>query len=360
MQSAARKPILLMSRGLDPVGTGREVELVARGLVAAGHDVHLALTSAGGSLAPRLAAAGIPAHLTGTRPGADAASAGRFLALAWRLRPAAIVAFGRTSLRLAAAARLAVPGVRAIGRIATPPRGPGQAWTLARLDALLATSPGVAAACGGTTRTSVVPPGIEIDPGSGLSRLELATRLGLDAATTWTLCVAPLVPESRLERLVWAIDQLGVVHKGLEHVLVGAGPLLRRVRRRARVQELAERLVIMPHCHLLPDLLGQVRLVWQSGSVALGGAILDGMARGVPAVAVDDDATRQLIADGETGRLVPALPESELPRRAFNIIEDDALAARFGVAARVRALEHFPAPTMVRAHVDAVERLVTR
>jgi hypothetical protein len=136
------------------------------------------------------------------------------------------------------------------------------------------------------------------------------------------------------------------VHKGLEHVLVGAGPLLARVRRRARVQELSERLRLTAHCSLLPDLLGHVRLVWQSGSVALGGAILDGMARGVPAVAIDSDAARQLIVDGETGRVVPALPESELPRRAFNIIEDDALAARFAAAARSRAVERFPAASM--------------
>ena len=102
MQFAARKPILLLARGLDAVGTGREVELVARGLAAAGHDVHLVLTSAGGSLGPRLAASGIPTHVTGARPGTDTASACRLLTLAWRLRPAAIVAFGRTAQRLLA------------------------------------------------------------------------------------------------------------------------------------------------------------------------------------------------------------------------------------------------------------------
>lgn len=359
MQSAARKPILLLARGLDPVGTGREVDLVARGLVGAGHDVHLALTSAAGSLAARLAAAGITVHVIGTRPQTDAASAGRFLALAWRLRPAALLAFGRTAIRLAAAARLTIPGVRALGRVAVPVHGAGTRWALTRCDEILATSAGVAASCGRGVTVGVVPPGIEGDAGAGLSRAEVAGRLGLDAGKTWTLCVAPLVPDSRLERLLWAIDQLGVVHKGLEHVLVGSGPLLARVCRRARVQELAERLLILPHCHLLPDLLGQVRLVWQSGEVSLGGAILDGMALGVPAVAVDADATRQLIADGETGRIVPPLPESELPRRAFNIIEDEALAARFGSAARSRAATHFPAPAMVGAHVAAVERLIS-
>jgi len=130
-------------------------------------------------------------------------------------------------------------------------------------------------------------------------------------------------------------------------VLVGAGPLADQVRRRARVHELAERLFMMPDCDLLPDLLGQVAVVWQSGEVALGGAILDGMARGVPAVAVESDAAQQLVQDSETGRIVPPLPESELPRRAFGILEHDSLAKQYAAAAVARAAEAFPSEPFV-------------
>ena len=193
-----------------------------------------------------------------------------------------------------------------------------------------------------------------------MDRTSIARRLGLDPATTWTLCVAPLEPEARLDRLAWAIDQLGVVHRGLEHVLVGAGPMLRRVRRRAHVQEFAERLVVTPSCPVLPDLLAHVRLTWQSGTVACGGAVLDGMALGVPAVMVESDAARQLVVDGETGRIVPALPESELPRRALEIIEDDAIARRYGIAAAARARAEFPADRMVARWIEVIGRLGTR
>ena len=202
-----------------------------------------------------------------------------------------------------------------------------------------------------------IPPGIEPAVPEGLSREAVAARLGLRSETIWTLCVAPLVPQSRLERLLWAIDQLGVVRKDLEHVLVGSGPLLQRLTRRGRVQELMERLVILPACDLLPDLLREVRLVWQAGDVACGGAILDGMALGVPAVAVTAPASRQLIVDGETGRIVPAFPESELPRRAFGILEDPRLAATYAAAAQLRASTHFPAAGLVSAHVMALETL---
>ena len=104
----------------------------------------------------------------------------------------------------------------------------------------------------------------------------------------------------------------------------------------------------------LPDLLPRVRLVWQSGNVACGGALLDGMAHGIGTVAVESDAARQLILPGVTGTIVPADPESEFPRRALNLIEDDALAARYGSAARARVAEFFSAASDVAGVVAAL------
>jgi glycosyltransferase involved in cell wall biosynthesis len=169
--------------------------------------------------------------------------------------------------------------------------------------------------------------------------------------------VAPLVAEARLERLIWGIDQLGVVRRGMQHVLVGSGPQLKRILRRARVQELAERLFVFPRCPLLPDLLGQITYAWQSGETPFGGAILDAMARGVPVVAVTSAAVRQLVAHGETGWIVPADPESEFPRRAFTMLENPDEMARFAAAARARAAEVFPVDRMVAGFAAAIDDL---
>ena len=250
---------------------------------------------------------------------------------------------------------------RAVAHLATGPRSRRLGWALARLDRVMVVSAGVSGCCEAvgvrSCRIDILTPGIQAAEPAGLSREELAARLGLRADTQWTLCVAPLSYATRLERLVWAIDQLAVVHRGVEHVLVGQGPLAARVQRRARVQQLAERLRVVPFCDVLPDLLRASQLVWQSGDVAYGGAILDAMACGVPVVAVASDAARQLIVDQVTGRIVPADPESEFPRRAFNVLEDADLAARYGDAARQRAAEQFAAAPALARHVDAVERL---
>ena len=355
-----RSPILLAVRGLDPVGTGRQVELLAAGLAAAGHDVHVALATAGGGIATRLERAGFAVHRVGRRPTApDAASVARLVGLVRRLRAGTLLACGRSLLPAAAAVALAASRTRVATQLALPPRR--QAWWVRRLDHVIATTPWIADECRragvAADRLSMIPPGIDADPGTGLDRSAVAVRLGLDPARRWTLCVAPLEAGSRLERLAWGIDQLGVVRRDVQHVVVGAGPLRARLLRRARIQEFAERLFLVPHCDVLPDLLGHLALVWQSGDVAHGGAILDGLARGVPAVAVAGDAARQLVADGATGRVVPPLPESEFPRRAFGILEDDALAARWAAAARARAEAEFPVARMVAAHVAVLGRL---
>ena len=355
---AEAESFLLVVRGLDPVGTGRLVELAAAGLAAAGRQVTVAVTTGGGGIADRLAASGVRVHRLGGRPVGDAAATLRLAGLVRQLRPAVVLGFGRSQIvRVALAARLG-PRSRGLVWLGLPPRGPRQTWALRRLAGVVAASADVAQACRRAgvreSRLALVPPGISVDTGTGLARDEVAARLGLDPAKHWTLAVAPLEPAARLPRLLWAIDQLGVVRKDLEHVLVGSGPLLLHLRRRARAQELAERLVILPTCDVLPDLLGHVKLVWQSGEVALGGAVLDALARGVPAVAVDSDAARELVVDGETGRIVPAEPESELPRRAFGILEDEALARRYGEAAAARAAERFPAERFVTGLLEAL------
>lgn len=357
---ADAKRVLVVTRGLDPVGTGRQVELAAEGLSRCGLDVSVAVMSRGGDVARRLTARGFKVHAVGCRPATDAAATARLVALVATLRPDAMVGFGRSATVPLAAAKRWHSSCNAVLWLGLPPHRLRTIVATAGLDRIVTCSVGVAAACARagvrSDRIVVVPPGSVAEPGSGIKRAALAARLGLDPLKQWTLAVAPLESEPRLHRLLWAVDQLGVVRKDLQHVLVGAGPWLQNLGRRSRAQELAERLFIMPTCDLLPDLLGHLRLVWQSGAVALGGALLDGMARGLPVVAVESDAARQLIDDCVSGRIVPAIPESEFPRRAFNILEDEALAQRYGEAGAARAAADFSPDRFVAGLVSAITR----
>ena len=359
------KSILMVCRGLDPVGTGRQLELLAAGFRAAQWDVHVAVTTGTGNVPIRLAQAGFSVYPIGSRPRVDCAAAAKLLQLVQRIDPAVIHAWGRSQARLVCGVRTLLPRPRVVCHLALGPRGALTGWLLRRADRVIAVSDGVGRHCKAmgvdAARIDVIPPGIlpagiAPEPHAGLSREAIAQRLGLPARSPWTLCVAPLVAQARLDRLLWAIDQLDVVHRGVEHVLVGDGPLRARIVRRARVQQISQRLHVLPHCDCLPDLLSQVRLVWQSGNVAYGGALLDAMACGIATLAVDSDAARQLIADQETGRIVSADPESELPRRALSMIEDDSLAARYGAAAYARVHEYFSTSQSIPRHIAAVQQ----
>ena len=362
MNNPGGSPILFLTRSLDPVGTGRQVELAAEAFRASGQDVQIAVTAGRGASEDRLVRAGFVVHRLSRRPSAGISAAVSLARLSRDIRPSAVVAWGRGQVAVAVAAGQVVTGPVVVAVIGVAPRAGVDAWVVRGADRVVVPSAGLAESCRlagvPAARIEVIPPGIEPAAGSGLSRGQVAARLGLCPDKVWTLCVAPLDPSTQLDRLLWAIDQLGVVHKGLEHVLVGTGPLLARVCRRARLQHLAERLFVLPTLDCLPDLLPRVRLVWQPGEVAGAGCLLDGMAHGIAAVAVESEAACGIVADDVSGRIVAADPISEFPRRALGIIEDDALAARYGSAGRIRAATEFPVARSTGALLASVERAI--
>jgi hypothetical protein len=105
MTKPGRRPLLFLTRGLDPVGTGRQVELAAEACRAAGHEVQIAITAGSGSCAGRLARAGFVVHTLSRRPRPGVTAAVELARLIGEIRPGAIVAWGRGQVAIAAAAR---------------------------------------------------------------------------------------------------------------------------------------------------------------------------------------------------------------------------------------------------------------
>jgi hypothetical protein len=338
------KDLLLVSADAPAVGSGRQLELAAVALREVGWRVRLALLTTGGSLAGRLKATGVTVERLGRRPIIDAAVVPRLVGLCRRRAPALVLAWGRPAAVPVAAARL-VSRRLGLGSwqhcqwLAQPPRPGPEAFAVRAADRVLVTAEwlandhGLAAAAG---------------------RERLAVSLGLDAARQWTLTVARLVAASRLDRLLWAIDQMGVVRDDLAHIIVGAGPLGRRLARRASVQLIAGRVHFFDQLDCLPELLPQVDLIMQPGRVPLGGCLLEGLSQGIPLVAVDTPESRSVIGNNEAGRLVPAVPESELGRWAIQLLEDRDLAAACTAAGSRRAAELFDPQAFAAALVAAV------
>ena len=84
-------------------------------------------------------------------------------------------------------------------------------------------------------------------------------------------------------------------------------------------------------------------------------AILEAMVAGKPVVATDVGAVRELVADGETGIVVPAADSGALADSIGRLLEDAGLRRRMGEAGRERALARFGIGELARLHHRAYE-----
>jgi glycosyltransferase involved in cell wall biosynthesis len=85
-------------------------------------------------------------------------------------------------------------------------------------------------------------------------------------------------------------------------------------------------------------------------------AILEAMACGVPVVSTDVGGVREVVEESVTGFVVPPLDPRAIARAALRILDDPALRARMGRAARQRAVERFDIEVCAATHERAYAR----
>ena len=83
--------------------------------------------------------------------------------------------------------------------------------------------------------------------------------------------------------------------------------------------------------------------------------LLEAMACGVPVVATDVAAVRELVVDGETGFVVPAQDPAALAAAVGRMLGDEALRRRMGDAGRVRFSDAFSIDALAGRHLRAYE-----
>ena len=88
---------------------------------------------------------------------------------------------------------------------------------------------------------------------------------------------------------------------------------------------------------------------------AYGHVFIEAMASGLPVVATHINAIPEIIADGETGILIPPGDTSALKNALQQLIDDPALRLRMGEAGRLRAITQFDAHTCYQRYVDALK-----
>jgi glycosyltransferase involved in cell wall biosynthesis len=101
----------------------------------------------------------------------------------------------------------------------------------------------------------------------------------------------------------------------------------------------------------IPALLGRARLfVLPSVEEGISLTLLEAMARGLPVVATRIGGNPEVVADGETGLIVPAREPEIMARAMLQLLNDPEKGRRMGQAGRLRVETHFDVRRMVSAY----------
>ena len=150
-------------------------------------------------------------------------------------------------------------------------------------------------------------------------------RVGPSADPQEVLYVGRLSPEKNVDTLLEAVGDLNLV-------VAGDGPLRERV---------PHALGAVPHAEVERLLERATIVVAPCEREGFGLAAAEAMAFGRPVVAAAGGALLELVADGETGLLVPPRDATALRSAVERLLADPALRERLGREARARARERF-------------------
>ncbi len=118
-------------------------------------------------------------------------------------------------------------------------------------------------------------------------------------------------------------------------------------------QGLADRLHRLGTRDDVPSLLAEVALlVHPAHQEPFGRVLLEAAACGVPVVATNVGGTAEIVADGQTGRLVPPRDAAALSLAVSALLADDQTRHRMSLAARDRAVREFDIARAARLLAD--------
>ena len=160
--------------------------------------------------------------------------------------------------------------------------------------------------------------------------------------------VARLSPEKDVETLLRAASLVVRDDPGFRLEIAGDGPCMPSLRQMTTTLGLDQYVRFLGQVHDVPSVLGRAGLfVLSSLSEGISLTLLEAMASGLPVVATRVGGNPEVVADGETGLLLPASDPAALAAALLRLRRDGDKAARMGRAGRRRVEERFDVRRMV-------------
>lgn len=364
------KRILQIIPTLDRSGAEKQLTLLAAGLPRPEFDVHVCALTRSGPLAADLEAAGVPMTLIGKRAKVDPAGFLRLKRQIAALKPDlvhtwlfAANSYGRAAA-LAAGVRRIVAGERSVDPWKAWHELAIDRWLARRTDRIVVNSTGVRDFYVQhglpSEKFTLIPNGIGPFTPSDLPRAELLAELGLPENARLIGAVGRLWPQKRIKDLIWAADLLKVIRDDVHLLIIGDGPLRRKLERFREQVRIEDKVHFLGHRNDVPRLLPHFDALWLASEYeGMPNVVMEAMAAGVPVVATDISGNRDLVVPGETGYLVPVGDRAAFARETRRLLEDAELARRLGEAGRRRMLAEFTVEQMVERHAKLYRELLS-
>jgi glycosyltransferase involved in cell wall biosynthesis len=168
--------------------------------------------------------------------------------------------------------------------------------------------------------------------------------------------VARLDPIKDQATLIRAFAELVHEHPQAELWLIGDGARAWELCRLAAAEGVADRVVFWGQRSDVPELLGQMDVFAFSTTPdeGFGIALIEAMAAGLPVVASDVPACREVLDDGAAGLLVPAGDHARLAQAIGTLLSSERQRAAWGDRALQRAASRYHAGICARTWYDVL------
>ena len=191
------------------------------------------------------------------------------------------------------------------------------------------------------------------------ARATARARLGLPADAFVVAGLGRFVPVKGFDLLVAALPRLVAAVPSARVVLVGDGPERTALEAQATGLGVRERLLVTgATSDVAVGLAAADALAAPSRNEGMGRALVEAMALGLPVVASEVGGIPAVVADGETGWLVPPGEVDALASALIELGRDEALRVKLGAAgaARAEAFSTGVAHAAMRAIYDELAR----
>lgn len=198
--------------------------------------------------------------------------------------------------------------------------------------------------------------------GRGVSNFEARRELGVNPEATLVMSVGHLMPRKAQHLAIQAVADCVTCGVGLHLALVGRldrdPAYVESLRELTRELSIEDRVTFAGFRADVPRLLAASDvLIHTAIREAFGRAVIEGMASGLPVVALSTDGVREIVLHGETGYLVSHDAVSTLADLLRQLAADRDLRLRLGDRGRRHVMENFEASNTAESVAQLIEEV---